>query len=67
MKPTLKDREKLPYVEATLTEILRVGATAPGALPHYTIADVELNGYKIPKGTEVFIFFCCLSISAPPC
>ena len=52
-KPTLADRDKLPYTEATITEIMRVAPTALGSLPHYTITDTEIAGYKIPKGTEV--------------
>ena len=52
-KPTLKDRDSLLYIEATITEILRVAPTAPGSLPHSTIRDVEICGYKIPKGTQV--------------
>ena len=41
-KPLLKDREKLPYVEATIIEILRVAPTAPGSLPHYAVTDTEI-------------------------
>ena len=52
-KPTLTDRDKLPYTEATITEIMRVVPTAVGSLLHYTITDTEIEGYKIPKGTEV--------------
>ena len=52
-KPLLKDRERLPYVEATINEILRVASTALGSLPHYTIANTTISGYKIPKGTQV--------------
>ena len=52
-KPTFADRDKLPYTEATITEIMRVSPTAVGSLPHYTITDTEIAGYKIPKGTEV--------------
>ena len=53
VKPTLKDREKLPYTEAALTEVMRVTPTAPSSLPHKTIRDTELGGYKLPKGTRV--------------
>ena len=52
-KPTLKDRNNLPYIEATITEILRVAPTTPGSLPHSTIRDTEICGYKIPEGTQV--------------
>ena len=52
-RATLKDRENLPYMEATITEIFRVAPTAPGSLPHMTIKDTEICGYRIPKGTQV--------------
>ena len=52
-KPALKDREKLPYTEATIIEVLRVTPTAPTSLPHWAITDTEIGGYKISKGTEV--------------
>ena len=55
MNPTLKDREKLPYIEAALTEVMRVCPTAPTSLPHKTIRDTEIAGYKLPKGTRVCI------------
>ena len=58
-KPLLKDREKLPYVEATITEILRVAPTAPGSLPHYAVTDTEICGYKVPKGTTVITTLFC--------
>ncbi|XP_070543694.1 uncharacterized protein [Ptychodera flava] len=49
--PTLADREKLPYTEATLLETLRLGSIAPFTIPHRTLVDTTLNGYNIPKGT----------------
>ena len=56
-KPTLKDKENLPYTEATITEVLRVCPTAPSSLPHQAIRDTEMGGYKIPKGTEVSLVY----------
>ena len=41
-------------MEATITEIFRVAPTAPGSLPHMTIKDTEICGYRIPKGTQVW-------------
>ena len=55
VNPTLKDREKLPYTEAALTEVMRVCPTAPTSLRHKTIRDTEIAGYKLPKGTRVCI------------
>ncbi len=49
----LADRAKLPYTEATLHEIQRLGSIAPLGVPHETVKDVNLGGYRIPKGTSV--------------
>ena len=52
----LSDREKVPYVEATIMEVLRRTPIAPVGPNHTTLQDVQLNGYTIPKGTQVR---CC--------
>ena len=52
-RATLQDREKLPYTEATICEMLRLGCTAPTTLPHCTMVDTEIAGYRIPANTEV--------------
>ncbi|XP_060077645.1 cytochrome P450 2B19-like [Ylistrum balloti] len=49
--PSLSDRPDMPYIEATITEILRCGDIAPLGLPHATSEDVKFNGHIIPKGT----------------
>ena len=52
-----KDRQcfaRLCYTEATIMEIQRLGSIAPQAVPHRTLADVHVKGYKIPKDTFVF-------------
>ena len=54
-QPSIIDRTKLPYIEATITEVLRMGTVAPLSLPHCTIEDTELQGYFIPKGTVAFL------------
>ena len=51
---SIADRSRLPYTEATVVEILRMGSVAPLSLPHYTIEDTKLLGYDIPKGTVAF-------------
>ena len=53
-RPSLNDRPNLPLIQATILEALRVGNVVPLALPHVTIADTTLCGYRIPKGTFVF-------------
>ena len=53
-RPSLDDRRNLPLVQATILEALRVGNTAPLAVPHVTTTDTTLCGYRVPKGTIVF-------------
>jgi cytochrome P450 len=48
--PTFADKDRLPYIDAIIKEILRWGTVAPQALPHATSADDEYKGYFIPKG-----------------
>jgi len=43
----------LPYVEATILELLRYKTLGPFALPHRTLKDTEVGGYFIPGGTTV--------------
>ncbi|XP_069129054.1 cytochrome P450 2B4-like [Argopecten irradians] len=49
--PSLSDRPDMPYIEATITEIFRVGDFAPLGLPHATSEDVNFRGHVIPKET----------------
>ncbi|XP_067941878.1 cytochrome P450 1A1-like [Watersipora subatra] len=51
----LKDKEKLPQMEAYLLEQFRYLSQAPVLLPHMTLRDTELIGYKIPANTVVLI------------
>ncbi|XP_046395022.1 methyl farnesoate epoxidase-like isoform X2 [Ischnura elegans] len=56
--PSLEDRPNLPYVEATLHEVLRLSSVAPLAVPHsplYAEKDVEFRGYIIPKKSRVIL------------
>ena len=52
--PSLDDRPNLPLIHATIIETLRVGNVIPLALPHFTLTDTTLCGYRVPKGTIVF-------------
>ena len=51
--PGLDDRENLPYLEATIAEILRYSSLVPLLFPHSTTVDTSLSGYFIPKETVV--------------
>ncbi|KAJ8033271.1 Cytochrome P450 2J2 [Holothuria leucospilota] len=51
--PTLADRTNLPYLNATMLEIFRFGDISPLGVNHLATADVDLSGYRIPKGSLV--------------
>lgn len=53
--PDLADKKRLPYLEATIAETLRISSLAPLAIPHKATVDVTLQGYHIPKGTTVLV------------
>ncbi|CAH1243935.1 CYP1A1 [Branchiostoma lanceolatum] len=54
-QPALADRASLPYMEATINEILRFSSVNPAAEPHETTVDTTLRGYEIPEGTEIIV------------
>ncbi|OSD07365.1 CyP450 monooxygenase [Trametes coccinea BRFM310] len=53
--PDHDDSDSLVYVNAVLKECLRWHVTAPVALPHCAMADIEIRGYFIPKGTTITV------------
>ncbi|XP_029285177.1 cytochrome P450 2J2-like [Cottoperca gobio] len=52
-QPSMEDRANLPYTEAVIHEIQRMGNIAPLSLPHVTNKEVQLGGYTIPKGVII--------------
>jgi hypothetical protein len=64
--PTTEDREKLPYVQRLINEVLRwqpvtplgrlltlfssIHLTSLVGVPHVCVEDDEYRGYRIPKG-----------------
>lgn len=48
--PTLDDRENLPYVTAVVEESLRRRNILPSGIPHATLQEDKIMGYRIPKG-----------------
>ncbi|XP_054781271.1 cytochrome P450 76T24-like [Prosopis cineraria] len=56
-KSTLKFEEsmvsKLPFLQATLKETLRLHPPAPFLVPHKAICDVELCGFLVPRNSQI--------------
>ncbi|CUA69926.1 O-methylsterigmatocystin oxidoreductase [Rhizoctonia solani] len=52
--PTILDRERLPYVNNLISEVIRWRPALPTALPHVCLEDDKYQGYDITKGTIVF-------------
>lgn len=53
--PELDDRPNVPLVQATIMEALRLGNVAETAIPHYTLKDTSVAGYRVPKDTVVIV------------
>lgn len=53
--PGLKDRPYLPYLQATMAEVLRCASPVPIPIPHRVTAGTTLCGYQILKDTTVFL------------
>ena len=49
--PTFADAPRLPYVQATIREILRYRPTTPFLVPHVATEEDWYEGIYIPKGT----------------
>jgi cytochrome P450 len=53
--PNLEDKIKLPFLEATILEGLRIAPVAPLSVPHAVHEDVTFRGFVIPKETTVLV------------
>lgn len=48
-QPSMNDRPLMPYTEATLMEIHRLGSVVPMSIVHSNMAEATILGQKIPK------------------
>lgn len=54
-EPTFDDLPRLKYTEQIAKEVMRLYPPAYG-LGREAIADCEIGGYRVPAGTQVFVF-----------
>ncbi|KAK6160674.1 hypothetical protein DH2020_004055 [Rehmannia glutinosa] len=49
------DISRLPYLQAVIKETFRCHPVAPFLVPHKAEANVEINGYIVPKGAQILV------------
>ncbi|KFV68627.1 Cytochrome P450 2J2 [Dryobates pubescens] len=54
-QPALEDRDKMPYTNAVIHEVQRIGNIIPFNVPRAPTKDTVVGGYTIPKGTFTVI------------
>ncbi|CAN0402740.1 steroid 17-alpha-hydroxylase/17,20 lyase-like [Lampetra fluviatilis] len=53
--PCGSDRGKLPFMEATINEVLRIRPVAAILIPHVAMCDTTIGEFPVKKGTEVIV------------
>ncbi|XP_064630821.1 steroid 17-alpha-hydroxylase/17,20 lyase-like isoform X2 [Lineus longissimus] len=51
----LKEKKKLPFIDATVFEVMRHRPAVPLGIPRSTICDTKIGKYDIPKDTDVIV------------
>ncbi|KAI3473003.1 hypothetical protein Pfo_030086 [Paulownia fortunei] len=49
------DISRLPYFQAVIKEVFRYHPPGPHLIPRKSEYDVEVSGYRIPKGTQILV------------
>ncbi|KAK1219761.1 hypothetical protein PQX77_017501 [Marasmius sp. AFHP31] len=52
--PTFGDEGNLPYIVATVKEVMRCRPATPVGIPHRSTEETVYDGYLIPKGSVIF-------------
>ncbi|XP_033883862.1 cytochrome P450 2J2-like [Acipenser ruthenus] len=50
----MEDKPNMPYTDAVIHEVQRMGNIVPLNVPRVNTEDTTLGGYFLPKGTQVF-------------
>ncbi|XP_051855517.1 cytochrome P450 2J4-like [Antechinus flavipes] len=50
-QPTMADKENMPYTNAAIHEVQRMGDIVPFNVPRMAMVDTIVAGYHVPKGT----------------
>lgn len=53
--PSVEDKHRLHYVNAVITEVMRINPAVPMTIPHRAVRRTSLNGYEIPKDAIVLV------------
>ena len=53
--PDFTDRDKLPYINAIVKEILRWNNVGPLGIAHSNTSDAEYEGYFIPANSAILV------------
>nr|QSD59119.1 CYP306A1 [Diaphanosoma celebensis]QST15037.1 CYP306A1 protein [Diaphanosoma celebensis] len=59
--PSTSDMVRLPMTEAAIMEVQRIKNILPLGVPHGTVQDCALAGYRIPKKTMVVPLLCAIN------
>ncbi|XP_060244967.1 cytochrome P450 2D3-like isoform X1 [Meriones unguiculatus] len=52
-RPEMADQARMPYTNAVVHEVQRFADIAPVNFPHMASRDIEVQGFRIPKGTTL--------------
>nr|UUB32681.1 cytochrome P450 CYP306A1 [Dendroctonus valens] len=53
--PSLEDMAAMPFMEACIAETQRIRSVVPLGVPHGALEDLEVDGYRIPKGSLLLL------------